>query len=136
MAEVVATEQFDTTSIKNRKQELEEELGDQKTLIDNLVKAQNTKPMLQEDFLRKYNRYTEKFSEIKKAIETLRKEEEMMFGKSVIFRKKIEELKKTNEISEFNDIIFTAFVGRIVAHSDGTLDFKFMTGQILTSQIA
>ena len=136
VAEVVAAEQFDTTSIINRKQELEEELGDQKTLIDNLVKAQNTKPMLQEDFLRKYNRYTEKFSEIKKTIETLRKEEEMMFGKAVIFKRKIEELKKTNEISEFNDIIFTAFVDRIVAHSDGTLDFKFMTGQILTSQIA
>ena len=135
VAEDIAAVQFDTTSIKNRKQELEEELNDQKTLIDNLVKAQNTKPMPQEDFLRKYNRYTEKFSEIKKTIESLRKEEELMFGKSVIFKNKIEELKKTNEISEFNDIIFTAYVERIVVHNDGTLEFKFTTWQVISTKM-
>ena len=135
IATETADEMFDTSFLEDKKKELTDELSDQKDLIDNLVQTQNTKPIEQEIFLRKYNRYKERFSEIKKEIESIRKEIESRFGKKVVFKQKIEELQNSNEIKQFNDIMFTVLVERIVVSHDKTLEFVFSTGQHLTAKI-
>lgn len=129
IATETADEMFDTSVLEGKKKELTDELSDQKDLIDNLVKTQNIKPIEQETFLRKYNRYKEKFSEIKKEIEVIRKEIESRFGKRIIFKQKTEELQKADEIKQFNDIMFTVLVEKIVVNHDKTLKFVFSSGQ-------
>ena len=91
--------------------------------------------MEQEDFIRKYNRYTDKFSQIKKEIEDTRKEIELKYGNSLLAKRNFEELKKTNEITEFSDIIFTTFVKEILVYRDGSLKFIFKTNVTLYTKI-
>ena len=134
LSEETMDEMFNATDLEEKKKELTDELNDQKDLIDILVTAQNTKPIAEELFLKKYNRYKDRFTAINKEIESVRKQIELLFGKHSIFKRKIEELKKTSEIKEFNDIIFTAFVKKVVVNHDGTLEFYFVTGQVLVTQ--
>ena len=137
MIEVVegtANELFDTSAIQEKRKELEEELHDQNDLINNLVESNNKKPMEEEAFLRKYSRYKDKFSRIKGEIEALRKQEELIYGKAILLKRKIEELKKTNHISEFSDILFTTFVEKVEISPDGTLSFHFTGERVISTK--
>lgn len=135
ISEETIKEVFDTSNLELKKKELTEELADQKALIDNLVKSNNEHPMEQEAFLRKYTRYTEKFTQIKKEIEDTRKEIELKYGNSLMAKRNFEELKKTDEISEFSDIIFTTFVKEVVVHRNISLEFHFITNVTLYTKI-
>lgn len=128
--EKIYLEIFDTSTIKEKRKELEEELHDQKALIDNLVESNNKKPMDEETFLRKYTRYKEKFSRIKAEIESLRKQEELMYGKAILMKKTYDEIKKTKQIVEFSAIVFTTFVEKVLVSADGTLEFHFAGNRV------
>ena len=91
--------------------------------------------MEQEAFLRKYTRYSEKFTQIKKQIEDTRNEIELKYGNSLLVKRNFEELKKTDEISEFSDIIFTTFVKEVVVHRNSSLEFHFITNVTLYTKI-
>lgn len=132
LMEQTAIELFDTAEIKERKASLLEELDDQKGLIDTLVVNKEKKHMDEEVFLRRYEKYTFKFSEIKKELESLRKEEELLLGKAVIMKNKIADLKKINKLEVFNDIIFKAFTEKVVVYEDKTLEFHFVSGQVVS----
>ena len=133
-SEEIVDETFDVRELGEKKKVLTEDLHDQKELIDNLIKSNNERPMEQEAFLRKYNRYNDKYSEIKKEIESVRKQIELTNGNAVLFKRKIEDLKKTNQISEFSDILFLAFVKKVIVDSDGTLKFHFITNFVISAK--
>ena len=127
--------QFDDEPIKEKMSLLSDELHDQNELINSLITANNKKPMEQEVFLRKYSRYKEKAASLKAEIEELRREAQIMHGKFVLFSKRIEELKNANKISNFEDLLFTTFIDKVVAYNDLSLEFNFVTGQAIRIKI-
>lgn len=114
---------------------MSDELHDQNELINSLITANNKKPIEQETFIRKYSRYKEKAASLKAEIEKFRRETQIMHGKFLLFSKRIEELKNANKISNFEDLLFTTFIDKVVAYNDLSFEFNFVTGHAIRIKI-
>lgn len=130
-AEQIAADIYNESSFKAKKENLIDELNDQQNLINVLNESYRNKKVSEDIFLKKTTKYNERYSSIKTDLDALRKQENIAMGESVIAKRRIQDLKNSGEITEFDDIIFTAFVTKVVVNEDRTMTFHFITGQTI-----
>lgn len=117
---------IDIKSIDDEIIKLEEECKVIVELMKSLIYDNSRKPMNQDEYNQKYNFYTDRYETTKdKLAKTKEKKQELIVRHDKIDAFMNHLKLNDNLLSEFNEKLWYAMVGKVIVDIDGTLHFKF-----------
>lgn len=119
----------DCTEIDEKLAEVYRELEITAELTRKCIAENSQKVMDQEEYLKKYNGYVQRYEKQKAQADELEKEKQARLDKSISIGGFMFELAEYDEgITEFDDMLWTMTVDKAIVHNDGRIVFVFRNG--------
>lgn len=119
----------DCTEIDEKLAEVYHELEITAELTRKCITENSQNVMNQDEYLKKYNGYVERYEKQKTQADELEKRKQARIDKSISIGGFMFELSEYNEgITEFDDMLWTMTVDKAVVHNDGRIVFVFRNG--------
>ena len=115
------------TEIKSK--ELLEEMNVVSKLVKNLINENSDTPMNQNDYIKKYDSYTNRFNKAKEQYTNLQKTMEQRQLKADTIKNFISEISKLDDLPiEFNEKLWSSIIDTVTVYEDERVVFKFKNG--------
>ena len=115
------------TEIKSK--ELLEEMNVVSELVKKLINANSNTPMNQNDYIKKYDSYTNRFNKAKEQFTKLQKTMEQRQLKADTIKNFINEMPKMNNLPiEFNERLWNSVIDTVTVYEDERIVFRFKNG--------
>ena len=119
----------DCTEIDEKLAEVYRELEITAELTRKCIAENSQKAIDQEEYLKKYNGYVQRYEKQKAQADELETEKQARLDKSISIGGFMFELAEYNEgITEFDDMLWTMTVDKATVHNDGRIVFVFRNG--------
>ena len=117
---------IDTQDLDGKISRFQEECKIVVELMKDLIHENTRKAMNQDKYTERYNAYTEKYEKIKSELSKLEGRKQDLKVRKEKIKIFIDDLKnKGTVITEFDERLWYSLVEKVVAHSDGKIEFKF-----------
>ena len=98
-------------------------------LVKKLINENSTKPINQDDYIEKYDGYTNRFNKAKGQYTKLQKTMEQRRLKTDIIKEFINKISKLDDLPiEFNEKLWNSVIDTVTVYEDERLVFKFKNG--------
>ena len=115
------------TEIKSK--ELLEEMNIVSELVKKLIDENSNTPMNQDDYIEKYDGYTNRFNKAKEQYTKLQKTMEQRQLKAATIKNFINEIPKMDNLPiEFNERLWNSVIDTVTVYEDERIVFKFKNG--------
>ena len=125
----IADNLTDCTTIDNQISELEQELEVITQMTHKCIQENASTPQNQEEYLKRYNGYVERFEETTASLKALKNEKLLRKARGEAFDDFINTFMKVDSfIEEFDEELWLATVDKVIIDKKGTLKFIFRSG--------
>ena len=125
----IADNLTDCTTIDNQISELEQELEVITEMTHKCIQENASTPQNQEEYLKRYNGYVERFEETTASLKALKNEKLLRKARGEAFDDFINTFMKVDSfIEEFDEELWLATVDKVIIDKKGTLKFIFRSG--------
>jgi len=115
--------------IEVKSKELLEEMNVVSKLVKKLINENSDTPINQDDYIEKYDGYTNRFNKAKEQHTKLQKTMEQRRLKADIIKEFISEISKLNVLPiEFNERLWSSVIDIVKVYEDERIVFKFKNG--------
>ena len=122
-----------TEELDEKIKELDEELKNNKILVENLIKQNKIRIQSQDNYLVQYNLLVNTNKELRSKRDILIKNKEEKIYKSQNINSFLAEISdKPNIISEFDSNLWNIVLDEAIVHKNKTITFKFRNGKEIT----
>ncbi len=112
--------------IEVKSKELLEEMNVVSELVKKLIDENSDTPMNQDDYIKKYDSYTNRFNKAKEQYTKLQKTIEQRQLKADIIKNFISEISELDELPiEFNERLWNSIVDTVTVYEDERIVFRF-----------
>jgi len=120
---------LDFKEIKIKSNKLLEKMNVVSELVKKLINANSNTPMNQNDYIKKYDSYTNKFNKAKEQHTKLQKTMEQRQLKADTIKNFINEISEMDNIPiEFNERLWNSVIDTVTVYEDERIVFKFKNG--------
>lgn len=125
----IADNLTDCTTIDNQISELEQELEVITKMTHKCIQENASTPQNQEEYIKRYNGYVERFEETTASLKALKNEKLLRKARGEAFDDFINTFMKVDSfIEEFDEELWLATVDKVIIDKKGTLKFIFRSG--------